>query len=145
MIKFMNKLFFPFSSDKYNLETKWWHRLLKILYFLVSIIILILSFFIIKEWFWNNLENKMSLYEFWNLVKDKYPEYKNFDNITIANKVIEKYPIYKNRISYNNNDSFLFYSEITILTILSYLIINFIIQLFYYKWILYIVYGNNKS
>lgn len=57
MIKFMNKLFFPFSSDKYNLETKWWHRLLKILYFLVSIIILILSFFIIKEWFWNDLEN----------------------------------------------------------------------------------------
>lgn len=40
---------------------------------------------------------------------------------------------------------FLTYSKITILTILSYLIINFIIQLFYYKWFLYIVYGNNKS
>jgi hypothetical protein len=41
----------------------------------------------------------MNLQEFGQRVKQKYPQYKNIDDVELANKIIEKYPIYRNRIT----------------------------------------------
>ena len=58
MKKIIRKFFFPFVNEKYELENKWWHRLLKVIF----IIILILSFVWMLFWFWvvDKVENLVS-------------------------------------------------------------------------------------
>lgn len=42
---------------------------------------------------------RLSLDQFGQKIKDKYPQYKNVSNTDLANKIIEKYPQYKDQIS----------------------------------------------
>ena len=43
----------------------------------------------------------VSVQEFSKKVKEKYPEYKDVDDATLAKKIVEKYPEYKERVSFD--------------------------------------------
>ncbi len=47
-----------------------------------------------------NEDGLLSIDEFAETVKSKYPEYKDIDNATLAAKVIEKYPEYKDKVRF---------------------------------------------
>lgn len=47
-----------------------------------------------------NKDGLLSIDEFAETVKSKYPEYKDVDNATLAAKVIEKYPEYKDKVRF---------------------------------------------
>lgn len=48
MKKVLSRIFFPFVNEKYQLENKWWHRLIKVIF----IIVMIVSFIWMLFWFW---------------------------------------------------------------------------------------------
>ena len=45
------------------------------------------------------MEDKYTLEEFGQLIKDKYPEYADIDNVTLAQKMLEKYPEYSEQVT----------------------------------------------
>ena len=46
----------------------------------------------------NASNDKMSLQEFWEMIKTKYPDYSSIDSVELWKKMIEKYPIYSNKV-----------------------------------------------
>lgn len=66
-------------------------------------------------------EIKISLVDFAKKVKEKYPEYKNVDDIELAKKAVEKYPEYKDKVVFDDEikenkidpDTFLMLKEYT--------------------------------
>jgi len=46
-------------------------------------------------------QSPVSVQEFAKRVKEKYPEYKDVDDLTLATKVVEKYPEYKDRVQFD--------------------------------------------
>ncbi len=43
-------------------------------------------------------QQKLSIEQFANIIKTKYPEYEKIDNSILVSKVLEKYPVYKDRV-----------------------------------------------
>ena len=58
-------------------------------------------------------ENKLTIQEFWDSVKTKYPQYQNIDSVELGNKMLEKYPEYKSKIKTDINDMTLWWELIT--------------------------------
>lgn len=48
-------------------------------------------------------EQKYSIEEFGQKIKEKYPEYENIDNVELGKKILEKYPEYSDRINVGVN------------------------------------------
>ena len=53
---------------------------------------------------WSEPVKKISIDDFANKIKDKYPEYKDKDNKTLAEAMIKKYPEYKDKIAIDNGN-----------------------------------------
>lgn len=53
---------------------------------------------------WSEPVKKLSIDDFANKIKEKYPEYKDKDNKTLAEAVIKKYPEYKDRVAIDNGN-----------------------------------------
>lgn len=51
----------------------------------------------------NNLKKKLSIKEFSNRIKERFPVYKNIDDIELVNKILKKYPFYKEKLSFSKN------------------------------------------
>ena len=49
------------------------------------------------------MNDQYTLEEFAQLIKSKYPEYQGVEDIELANKVLEKYPVYRDRIAASEN------------------------------------------
>lgn len=54
MKQVLYKILFPFVNKKYNLEWKWWHRLLKVIFTFLIIVTFIISLFF---YYWTNEKN----------------------------------------------------------------------------------------
>lgn len=46
---------------------------------------------------------RLSVSEFAQLIKSKYPEYKHIDNRELVDKIIAKYPMYKENVNLSSN------------------------------------------
>lgn len=53
---------------------------------------------------WSEPVKKLSIDDFANKIKEKYPEYKDKDNKTLAEAMIKKYPEYKDKIAIDNGN-----------------------------------------
>ena len=52
----------------------------------------------------NNMDNtKLTVDQFANIVKQKYPAYKDIDNALLVQKVTEKHPMYKDKIDFGTS------------------------------------------
>ena len=53
---------------------------------------------------WSEPVKKLSIDDFANKIKEKYPEYKDKDNKTLAEAMIKKYPEYKDKVAIDNGN-----------------------------------------
>ena len=170
----MKKFLFPFSWEKYKfLEKKRWHRLLKIMFFMLVGVGLLSSIII-----YPNIKTKPGE-EFIDYqqtiadlsatvlarpkatpieIKEKFPEYKNIDietfskfkttieedpNITIED-AMSKFPELT-EAKVITTDYLWYYTQIAIYTILTTYILWLGLQLIYFKGIIYIIYWDKKN
>ena len=125
MKKFLRKIFFPFATEKYKfLENKRWHRLIKVLFFVLTVFVL---------YFIRILSNNGDREWLSACINDVYQTSQNStkDDQTRVNECITTYN--------NNSGSNLPVS--LIIMIASY----YILQVIYFKIIIYIIYGNKKK
>jgi len=74
MKKLIYKFLFPFVNSKYELESKWWHRLIKVIYWIIILLFFIVIYMVIfwliwdihwnKTYSWEKLTQKYSINEF---------------------------------------------------------------------------------
>lgn len=88
MKNFMWKIFYPFDNKKYELENKWGHRLIKVLYVTILIISFIISifwyYFWINDFIINNSQDYISRLEY------------DIKNWATSDEIIQAYPEIKN-------------------------------------------------
>lgn len=125
MKKILKKIFFPFDTKKYKfLENKRWHRVMKVLFFILTIFVL---------YFIRTLSNNGDREWLSNCINNVYQTTENNtqNNQTKINECITAYNI--------NSGLNLPISLIIIIT--SY----YMIQIIYFKIIIHIIYSNNKK
>lgn len=192
MNKYIKKILFPFVDNNYDLELKWWHRLIKVIFTLLIIISLISSMFLyyysqennnssyLKSiWFsliptanamettWNQLDikqqaisdiiNWMPIEEFDNYYPELSDNKQIFEQLASDIKagmpkeeISNYYPELNQPVSDINQpqeEQWLIIKLIIsiLLSIMSTYILNLLLQIIYYKIILYVIYGKNLN
>ena len=129
--RFLRKIFFPLSTEKYKfLENKSWHRLIKTIFFIFIPVCLIITVAITYNRSFNNcyigLTNAANPYAAQQTAIEDKQSRKEISKSTCSNEA-------------NDGRLFIILESMEITLIMFYLL-----QIIYYKWVIYIIYGKEK-
>lgn len=123
LLEELKTILFPFYKKRPKLKEYWWHRLLVVLFS----IILIFIFF--NKWWSLNQEQVNGRQPLFNAY---YSLYKN-DPVKLNQEITDLEKVFPVTVTMNGLNSF----QLIIIT-------SYLLQIFYYKIVLFIVFGNKK-